>query len=322
MLVSYAFAHALPERFAEHVVRGSDLGESRILAGMHSPVDVIGARIEALAVVSYVLNTEQGAADAEAAHEAAQSYFGALAAEADMSLYDYAHRTVEAGGFIDGENVNIDVFNNNFYEDHDAIKALYAECMTYGLPQDGNAAGQDPIVPLGAEALLRIRHPYLSDAQRRAVLHTTEVDSGYPILDKSNGWGRVNLVDAADGYGAFPGDVEVTMNADDGGFSALDWWRNDISGEGMLTKAGSGQSGDSFCVLARASDTDGMEVAALNREPRPVMCCRSGLRPSWSLASSTHLAPTSSNSVSRKRFSGLRSRSRADILPLPDMGTR
>jgi autotransporter-associated beta strand protein len=31
------------------------------------------------------------------------------------------------------------------------------------------------------------------------------------------------------------------MEASDGRFSAHDWWRNDISGEGMLTKDGSGQ---------------------------------------------------------------------------------
>jgi autotransporter-associated beta strand protein len=81
----------------------------------------------------------------------------------------------------------------------------------------------------------------LSDAQRRAVLATTEVDSGYPILDDTNGWGRLNLVAASDGYGAFEGDVNVHMEASNGRFSAHDWWRNDISGEGMLKKDGSGQ---------------------------------------------------------------------------------
>jgi autotransporter-associated beta strand protein len=48
-------------------------------------------------------------------------------------------------------------------------------------------------------------------------------------------------VAASDGYGAFEGDVSVYMEASDGRFSAHDWWRNDISGEGMLTKDGSGQ---------------------------------------------------------------------------------
>jgi autotransporter-associated beta strand protein len=163
-----------------------------------------------------------------------------------MTLYEYAHQAVdETTGFSytgeDGnEYLNVYVFNNNRYSDQDAIKATYLERMTYGLPQNG-ITGLDPIVPEGAEVLLKTRQPYLSDDQRRAVLATTEIDSGYPILDDTNGWGRINLVAASDGYGAFEGDVSVYMEASDGRFSAHDWWRNDISGEGMLTKDGSGQ---------------------------------------------------------------------------------
>jgi autotransporter-associated beta strand protein len=107
------------------------------------------------------------------------------------------------------------------------------------MPQNGTI-GLDPIVPEGAERLLRTRQPYLTADQRRAVLATTEIESGYPLLDDSNGWGRINLVAASDGYGAFNGDVNVVMNADEGGFSVHDWWRNDISGEGRLSKGGTG----------------------------------------------------------------------------------
>ncbi|MFN3579786.1 MAG: autotransporter-associated beta strand repeat-containing protein, partial [Pseudomonas sp.] len=56
----------------------------------------------------------------------------------------------------------------------------------------------------------------------------------------TNGWGRLDLVTAADGYGAFLGDVTVDMDASQGGFHVRDWWRNDISGEGRLSKTGSG----------------------------------------------------------------------------------
>lgn len=61
------------------------------------------------------------------------------------------------------------------------------------------------------------------------------------MLDKTNGWGRINLVAASDGYGAFNGDVYVNMVRSEGGYSVQDWWINDISGEGMLTKDGTGQ---------------------------------------------------------------------------------
>jgi autotransporter-associated beta strand protein len=243
-LASLAYAYSLPERFAEHLVRGSDLGENRIIAGMHSPVDVIGGRIQATMIAAYALNTQPD--EAIAAYAQAGDYFGTKAAENGMTLYEYAHQEVdETTGFsYTGEDaieyLNVDVFNNNRYSNHESIKATYLARMTYGLPQNGTT-GLDPIVPAGAEALLKTRQPYLSDAQRRAVLATTEVDSGYPILDDTNGWGRLNLVAASDGYGAFEGDVSVYMEASDSRFSAHDWWRNDISGEGMLTKDGSGQ---------------------------------------------------------------------------------
>ena len=240
-LAALAYAYSFPQRFSELVFRGSELGESRIVAGMHSPVDVIGARIQALIDAAYSLNSDTGAAHGDAAVAATQGYFGAKAAAAGMSLMDYAHQSVTNGSYTDGDDVNVEVFNNNFYDDHDAIKAEYLARMTYGFTQDSSKAGQGAVVPLGAEALLKSRQPYLSDAQRRAVLATTEVDSGYPILDDSEGWGRINLVAAADGYGAFDGDVSVYMNAANGGFSAKDWWRNDIAGEGKLTKSGTGE---------------------------------------------------------------------------------
>jgi autotransporter-associated beta strand protein len=112
--------------------------------------------------------------------------------------------------------------------------------MTYGFDQNSATAGKAPIVPKGAETLLETRLPYLTAMQRRAVLYATEVDSGYPLLDNSNGWGRLDYVTAADGYGAFEGDVTVTMDASKGRFHAHDWWRNDIDGEGLLTKRGNG----------------------------------------------------------------------------------
>ncbi|WP_221794049.1 autotransporter-associated beta strand repeat-containing protein [Oceanobacter mangrovi] len=244
-LASLAYAYALPERFAEMVARGAQLGENRIVAGMHSPADVIGGRIHALTVAAYALNNDDGATVADEAQQTAQSYFGELAAAAGMSLYDYAHQTVASeAGYSYTENgteyVNVEVFNNNIYDDFDAIQQTYRFRLTYGMSQDTDAAGADPIVPEGAEALLKSRLPYLSAEQRRVVMASTEIDSGYPLLDDSNGWGRLDLVSASAGYGAFDADVSVYMEAGKGGFNAKDWWRNDISGAGKLTKSGSG----------------------------------------------------------------------------------
>ncbi len=57
------------------------------------------------------------------------------------------------------------------------------------------------MVPKGAEVLLETRFPYL-DNTRRWVLATTGLPSGYPVLDDPEGWGRLDLYSAADGYGA------------------------------------------------------------------------------------------------------------------------
>ena len=218
-----AYAYAFPERYSEMLTRASELGESRIVTGMHSPLDVIGGRTMATAVGAAYLNAPQYNPLKQAARENIHEVFR-TAVPADQSLMDYAQS---------GEN--------DTWADDAANKALYRARMTYGFEQDPDAAGQEMIVPQGAEALLESRQPYLDDMQRRVVLYTTGIDSGYPVLDASNGWGRLDLVTAADGYGAFPGDVTVEMAADKGGFHAADSWDNDISGPGMLTKRGSGE---------------------------------------------------------------------------------
>ncbi|MER6791714.1 phosphatase PAP2 family protein, partial [Amycolatopsis mediterranei] len=49
-LACLALAYAVPERFQELVARAYDLADTRIVAGMHSPVDVIGGRTLATAL--------------------------------------------------------------------------------------------------------------------------------------------------------------------------------------------------------------------------------------------------------------------------------
>jgi autotransporter-associated beta strand protein len=78
------------------------------------------------------------------------------------------------------------------------------------------------------------------------------------VLDDAEGWGRLNLFDAADGYGAFNGDTVVTMDAAQGGFSASDRWNNDISGAGKLTKMGSG----ALMLTGNNTFSGGLEVDA------------------------------------------------------------
>lgn len=242
MLISFAYAYAFPERFSELIYRGSQLGENRIFAGMHSPVDVMGGKIMALSVACAALSQPEIEKEAEAALEATFKFFGANADSLNMNLYDYAHRKVDnPSDFIIEDMVNTEVFNNNLYDDKIKIKEIYTKRLTYGFPCDSSKNNQAPIVPKGAENILKSRFPYLTDNQRRLVLYTTEISSGYKLLDKTNGWGRINLLAAADGFGEFIGDIHINMDASLGRFNAEDTWGNDISGGGRLIKKGTGR---------------------------------------------------------------------------------
>lgn len=228
-----AMAYLVPQRYQELVARAMEMGENRILAGMHSPLDVMGGRVQATAVVAYSLNSASYYTSSvkSAALAQAQSYLISKAGVADASaLNTYAHTAKTT----DTSNVDYDRF-----ADVSALRKTYLQRMTYGLGLTGTA-GQVATVPKGAEVLLETRLPYLSADQRRVVLKSTAIDSGFPLGNDGEGWGRLNLFAAADGYGSFNGDVSVTMDASLGGFHARDTWRNDIAGKGKLSKAGSG----------------------------------------------------------------------------------
>ncbi|WP_261508948.1 phosphatase PAP2 family protein [Burkholderia multivorans] len=215
-------AWLVPERFQEMVGRGLELGENRILAGMHSPLDVIGGRMLALAVSA--ANLAVYANDAQAAYAQAHQTLQQLTGTTDATFAAFAHSGTAA---------------SDRFADYATNKAAFLRRMTFGFaPIESTDA--PPVVPKGAEILLQTRFPYLSADQRRVVLKTTEMPSGYPVMDDAEGWGRLNLFAAADGYGAFNGNVTVSMDASKGGLNAADVWRNDIAGAGKLTLQGSG----------------------------------------------------------------------------------
>lgn len=209
-LTAFAMAYAVPERYQELLTRASELGNNRIVAGMHSPLDVMGGRVMATALAAAILN------DPDNSSLKADAY-----RDARTKLLTQTGTTVDK------------------YSDYTANKQIFTQRLTYDFPQVHDT-GKAMTVPKGAEVLLETRLPYLDSTQRRWVLATTGLPSGYPVLDDAEGWGRLNLFAAADGYGAFVNDVTVTMDSSKGGFHAADRWRNDISGGGKLTKQGTG----------------------------------------------------------------------------------
>lgn len=220
-LAGLAFAYAVPERFQELVTRAFELSHTRIMSGMHSTVDVLGGRVMATALAAAALADSANADLKAAARAQALAYFQAQTGTTADTLFAYAHSDAD-----------------DQYADRDDNARAVKPRLTYVLTRDG---GNEPLtVPKGAEVLLETRLPYLDAAQRREVLRTTALPSGYVLLDGFEQWGRLNLFAAADGYGAFDSDVTVTLDASAGGFGAADSWRNDIGGRGSLTKRGTG----------------------------------------------------------------------------------
>ncbi|MBX5148600.1 acid phosphatase [Rhizobium lentis] len=220
-----AMAYLVPQRFQEMITRASELGEDRILGGMHSPLDVMGGRMLGTATVVYNLNKADNAALKSDGYAQAQAWLIAKSGVADAGALEVAAHAARLSA--------------DRFADHDANRAYVLQRLSYGMPTI-HAIDQPARVPQGAEVLLETRLPYLDGEQRREVLMTTEIASGYPLLDDAEGYGRLNLFAAADGYGAFEQDVIVTMDAAKGGFNAIDTWRNDIRGKGKLVKRGSG----------------------------------------------------------------------------------
>jgi autotransporter-associated beta strand protein len=219
-----AMAYALPERYQEMLSRGLELGENRILAGMHSPLDVIGGRVLAEAVVAANLSDPANAALKQSAVTQAHATLYALTNTSASTFPALARSGTTA---------------TDRFADYATNQANYSRRLTFGFGTIA-ATTTPAVVPKGAEVLLETRLPYLSADQRRVVLKTTALSSGYPALDDAEGWGRLNLFSAADGYGSFAGNVVVAMDSSQGGFSAADTWRNNISGPGKLTLTGTG----------------------------------------------------------------------------------
>lgn len=205
-------AYAFPERFQESLTRASEIGYDRVLAGRHTPLAVMGGRMFGTAVTASVLNDP-----------------------ANAGLMKQAYQEAHSDALLKSPLVT----KTDDYGNYRTNQRNYRYRMTYGLPQSGDRTIGSR-VPKGAEVLLATRLPYLTQDQRRMVLATTELPSGYPVLDDAEGWGRLDLFSAANGYGSLPSTTKVKMDAAKGGFNAQDTWRNDLTGSGKLIKQGTG----------------------------------------------------------------------------------
>lgn len=241
--ISLLYAMLLPQAYQSMMISGQQFGLSRNIMGVHHALDVIGGR-----VLAYYTMTQLLAGNADYILTDVPSYSG-IPAYTDFATYvadlsaalhtalgstytavPYASCASNVAGCIAG---GVIPSASQFA----AANQAYVDLATYGLPAVG-ATDQAAVVPADAELLLTSRFPYLTNAQIREVLATTELPSGGP-LDDGTGWVRLNLFKAAGGYGAFNSNVSVTLDGSSG-YNAVDMWSNDISGTGGLTKGGAG----------------------------------------------------------------------------------
>jgi membrane-associated phospholipid phosphatase len=206
-------AFLVPQQYPSLLVRAADLGNNRILAGMHSPLDVIGGRIEATAIVAtniynalYDANgnpldwTKPANAAAYALYQAytqTQKYVAqSCGAKSVEDCIERAHADADRDDRRDRQP-------EDFNLDPDDARG-YTYRMTYGLALAG-AAHSSESVPVQAQVLLLTRFPYLTDQQRSKILQDTALPSGFALLDGNtwDGWGRLNLYAAVKGQDSF-----------------------------------------------------------------------------------------------------------------------
>ncbi|WP_455817389.1 acid phosphatase [Pseudomonas cerasi] len=170
-------AQMLPERFVPLVDRGARYGYSRIVLGVHYPLDVMGSRMVAQRNVAHYLNDP---AYRKLFDQAKQQLRTALEKECGMSLKSCAQAPAKTDPYA-----------------AKPMQTFYRFTMTYNLPVV-NAKPSPLVVPEGAEVLLEAPLPNLSAAQRRQLMVKTALAGGYSL--SGNGeqsfWQRLNLHDA------------------------------------------------------------------------------------------------------------------------------
>lgn len=180
-LVTTLLAAVLPELAPQLLARGSEAGESRVVLGVHYPLDVIGGRMTGAAAAGDRWNDPK-------MRDTLNQVGEEIRAELTWRTGKPLAETVEA------EKVN-----GSAYATDEQAAASYGAQGTY------NFAPIYPTkrpmnVPPGAPALLSNRFPELSWDQRARVIAATALPSGSPLDKQDNGpqgsWQRVNLAAA------------------------------------------------------------------------------------------------------------------------------
>ena len=170
-------AEMVPERFEALVTRGARYGYSRLVLGVHYPLDVMGSRMVAERNVATYLNDARYQVLFK---EARDQLRAALEKECGTSLAECARTVGKDDPYRSPE-----------------MKQFYRFTLSYNLPQ-AKVKHTAVQVPQGAEILLKTALPQLSAAQIRQLLVKTALPNGYPLSGNAEQsfWQRVDLTAA------------------------------------------------------------------------------------------------------------------------------
>ncbi|MCS2162201.1 phosphatase PAP2 family protein [Scandinavium sp. H11S7] len=168
-------AQMIPERYDALVTRGARYGYSRIVLGVHYPLDVMGSRMVAQSNVAHDLNDPKY-----------RALFNEARDQMRVALSKACGTTLAECAKTDGKD--------DPYRDP-AMQAFYRFTLSYNLPQQkGESAALT--VPQGAEVLLESALPNVSAQQRRALMVKTALPAGYPLSGTTPDqqfWQRLDL---------------------------------------------------------------------------------------------------------------------------------
>lgn len=187
---STIMAVMMPELGPQLLARGSEVGYSRQVLGVHYPLDVIGGRMMGTAAATDRMR---------------DPLFRQMITEARNELR--AELEWRCGTTLE-QCIASDV---PYLSTSEAV-SVYTERMTYGFPQIKNRNNR-LMVPGYSEVLLKTAFPNKSVDQRRAVLFQTAIPAGYPLDNQSGtgSWQRLNMAAAfAAAQGTAQGTAPVT----------------------------------------------------------------------------------------------------------------
>lgn len=174
--VTTLLAYMVPELAPQLLYRGAEAGNSRVVLGVHYPLDVIGGRMSGYAASADRLNDPK-------MRDALNQAGAELRAEIEWRTGKPIAQLVAS--------------DTPYITTADAVRQMQG-WMGYGLPvvYVPDAPMQ---VPQAAPVLLAARFPHLSWEQRAEVLRRTAAPAGNPLDWQGPGgsWQRINLVAAA-----------------------------------------------------------------------------------------------------------------------------